>query len=311
MQWRQALSPARIVSLCCLLLLIIFASLSGTASAVTQPKNPQNGSVGIEGTIPTAAPKQAPTIAVPGNGQRFTGTPITVSGLCPKGLLIKIFSNNVFVGAVECTNGSYSIRVDIFSGRNDLVARAYDALDQASPDSNIVTVTFEDQQFNNFGSHMFLTSAYAKQGANPGETLSWPIVVGAGAPPYAISVSWGDNKQEDLVSVPNDGTFIVKHIYDNAGVFNLTVKGVDRNGTGAFLQLIGVANGAIQTSTKPKVDNTVANEQAKNVIFRAIAISMAIAIPLILASFFIGRKHQLLSLRRHLERSAEHMNEDR
>ena len=308
MRWRTALVPARIISLCCLLL-AIFAGLAGTASAVTQPKNPQNGSIGIEGTIPTAAPKQAPTIAVPGNGQRFTSTPITVSGLCPKGLLIKVFSNNVFVGAVECTNGSYTLKVDIFSGRNDLVARAYDSLDQASPDSNVVTITFEDQQFANFGSHMFLTSAYAKQGSNPGETLSWPIVVGAGAPPYAISVNWGDNKQEDLISVPNDGTFTVKHVYDSAGVFNLTVKGADKNGTSAFLQLIGVANGAIQSSTKPKVDNTAANENAKNTIFKAVAISMGIALPLILVSFFLGRKHQLLSLRRHLERSAERMDD--
>jgi len=308
MQWRKALVPARIISLCCLLL-AIFTGVSGTVSAVTQPKNPQNGSIGIEGTIPTAAPKQAPTIAVPGNGQRFTGTPITVSGLCPKGLLIKVFSNNVFVGSVECVNGSYSLKVDIFSGRNDLVARAYDSLDQASPDSNVVTVTFDDQQFANFGSHMFLTSAYAKQGANPGDTLSWPIVVGAGAPPYAISVNWGDNKQEDLISVPNDGTFVAKHVYDSAGVFNLTVKGADKNGTSAFLQLIGVANGAIQSSTKPKTENAAAKENAKNTIFKAIAISMAIALPLIISSFYLGRKHQLLSLRRHLERSAEHMDD--
>jgi hypothetical protein len=310
MQWRETLSPVRIISLCCLIILVTLAVvLPRTAHAVTQPKNPQNGSVGIEGTIPTAAPKQAPTIAVPGNGQTFSTTPITVSGLCPRGLLVKIFSNNVFVGSTDCTNGSYSIKVDIFSGRNDLVARAYDSLDQSSPDSNIVTVTFNDAQFAQFGSHMFLTSPYAKRGANPGEELDWPVVVGAGTPPYAISVDWGDNKQPDLVSLTADGTFTIKHVYDTAGIYNVTIKGADKNGTDAFLQVIGVANGAIQSSTAQKTNNTNTNVNDRGVIIKAAAVSSAISLPLVLSSFFIGQRYQLFSLRKHIEHSIQHVDD--
>ena len=310
MQWREVLSPIRIVSLCCLLILVALALwLPRKVHAVTQPQNPQNGSIGIEGTIPTAAPTQAPTIAVPGNGQTFTATPITVSGLCPKNLLVKIFSNNVFVGSAQCPNGSYSLQVDIFSGRNDLVARAYDSLDQASPDSNIVTVTFNDQQFVQFGSHMFLTSPYAERGANPGEELDWPIVVGSGSPPYAISVGWGDNKQEDLVSLTSDGTFTIKHIYDAAGIYNVTIKGVDKNGTSAFLQVIGVANGAIQSSVPAKTNATTTNTLSQAVVWKSIAVAGGVTLPLTAASFFIGQKFELFSLRRHLERSAERLDE--
>ena len=312
MQWREALSPTRIFSLCCLLILVALAVwLPRTAHAITQPQNPQSGSIGIEGTIPTAAPTQAPTIAVPGNGQTFTSTPITVSGLCPKGLLVKIFSNNVFVGSAECPNGSYSLQVDIFSGQNDLVARAYDALDQASPDSNVVTVTFNDQQFAEFGGHMLLTSPYAKRGANPGEELDWPVIASSGTPPYAISVDWGDNKQEDLISLTGDGTFTIKHVYDNAGVYNITVKGVDKNGTSAFLQIIGVANGAVQSSTPAKTaNNTTTTTSSTATIIKATAVSSAVSLPLITFSFLIGQKYQLFSLRRHLERSIERI-EDR
>lgn len=310
MQWRETFSPVRIVSLCCLIILVILATvLQSTAHAVQQPKNPQDGSIGIEGTIPTAAPKQAPTIAVPGNGQTFSTTPITVSGLCPKGLLVKIFSNNVFVGSADCTSGSYSLKVDIFSGRNDLVARAYDALDQASPDSNVVTVTFNDAQFIEFGAHMFLTSPYAKRGANPGEELDWPVVVGSGTPPYAISVDWGDNKQQDLVSLTADGTFTIKHIYDTAGIYNITIKGADKNGTDAFLQVIGVANGAIQSSTTQKTNNTNTTINDRGAIIKAAAVSSAISLPLVLSSFFLGKRYQLFSLRKHIERSIERVDE--
>ncbi|HKR81562.1 MAG TPA: hypothetical protein VJR27_01020 [Candidatus Saccharimonadales bacterium] len=310
MQWRETFSPVRVISLCCLVILVALAIwLPHKAHAVTQPQNPQNGSIGIEGTIPTAAPKQAPTIAVPTNGQTFTSTPITVSGLCPKGLLVKVFSNNVFVGSADCTSGSYSLKVDIFSGRNDLVARAYDALDQASPDSNVVTVTFNDAQFAQFGGHMFLTSPYAKRGANPGEQLEWPVIVGSGSPPYAISVDWGDNKQQDLVSLTADGVFTIKHVYDTAGVYNITIKGADKNGTDAFLQVIGVANGAIQSSTTQKTNNTATTVSDRGTIIKAAAVASGISLPLVLSSFFIGQRYQLFSLRKHIERSIQHIDE--
>ena len=68
--------------------------------------------------------------------------PVTVTGLCPDGLLVKLFKNNVFAGSVDCTKGSYSLKIDLFTGQNDLVARVYDSLDQPGPDSSIVRVRF-------------------------------------------------------------------------------------------------------------------------------------------------------------------------
>ena len=41
-------------------------------------------------------------------------------------------------------NGSYEVAIDLFSSKNDLVARHYDDLDQGGPDSNLVSVTFND-----------------------------------------------------------------------------------------------------------------------------------------------------------------------
>src|SRR5581483_7217463 len=189
------------------------------APAVAQAAT-QSGSVGVEGTVPGAPPTKGATITFPKSGQAFTANPVTVTGICPNGLLVKLFKNNVFGGAAQCSGGNFSIVTDLFSGRNDLVARVYDDLDQAGPDSNIVTVTFNDTR--GFNSNSFtLTSNYAKRGASPGETITWPIIISGGTPPYAITVSWGDSKAADLLSRPLAGSFDITHVYDNAGVYTI------------------------------------------------------------------------------------------
>src|SRR5437870_5805837 len=95
-------------------LLISSLAIVVPAYAVT---NPQSGSVGLEGTIPSPPPTRGATITVPSNGQSFSQLPITVRGLCPDNLLVKLFKNNVFGGSAQCTNGSYSIITDLFSGK--------------------------------------------------------------------------------------------------------------------------------------------------------------------------------------------------
>lgn len=253
---------------------------------------PQSGSIGLEGTISTAPPTRGATIAVPANGAVFTGVPITVSGLCPTGLLVKVFANNIFVGSTVCSNGSYSLQISLFSGQNDLVARVYDALDQAGPDSNTVTVTFNDAQFSQFGTQVSLSSVYAERGAPPGTELDWPVLLNGGTGPYAISVDWGDGSPSELISVANPGTVTLKHTYKTAGIYTVIVKATDKNGEIAFLQLVGQATGATQSnSTKSNNGNVVIE---KDVIWWP-AVAM---LPLILAAFWIGQRHGIDKIRR-------------
>jgi len=280
----------------CSALVLVMGLLPGTARAVD---NPQSGSVGVEGTIPSAPPGMAPTISTPVNGQTFTNLPVTVAGLCTSGLLIKIFANNIFVGSTQCVNGSYSLQIDLFSGRNDIVARAFDALDQPSPDSNIVTVIFNDTQFNpSGGALLLLTSNYAKRGANPGDTLTWPVILSGGTGPYAISVDWGDNKPQDLKSVQFPGTIDLAHIYDSAGVYTIIVRATDKNGLIAFLQLVAVANGAITSNAPGKTTPGCAVTLPK-----VLWLPAALTILLLPIAFWLGRRYELASLRKHLERA--------
>jgi len=295
---RRLLRLFRILAVCAFAMASFAFGVPGTAHAQSTEDNPQSGSVGIEGEIPSKPPATAPTINTPRTGQSFNTIPIDVNGLCTSGLIVKIFSNNVFVGSAECKNGSYTLKVDLFSGQNDLVARSYDSLDQPSPDSNIVTVTFNDSQYNPFGGALLsLTSNYARRGADPGKKLSWPVILSGGTSPYAISVDWGDGKSPDLISTAFTGTVDLSHVYNSAGVYRVIVKATDKNGLSAYLQLVAVANGATQSNSKSAPEKTI--------IQKVLWLPALICIPLIMLSFWLGQRYELATLRKHLEQQRD------
>jgi hypothetical protein len=284
-------------SFVCLLVVVLLAQVSHapTVRAVT---NPQNGSIGIEGIIGSAPPTQAATIVSPANGQVFTTIPITITGFCSGKLLVKIFSNNIFVGSTVCKNNSYSLKIDLFDGRNDIVARVFDALDQQGPDSPTITVTYNSAEFVKFGSIVSLTSQYALKGVSPGQKLTWPVIVNGGTAPYAISTDWGDGSSPDLASDSFPGIVNLAHVYKSSGTYNIVVKASDKNGTAAFLQLIGVATGAI-------INNNSGQNSSNGgtiVITKILWFPIIIGIPLAILSFWLGRRYELSALRKRIEK---------
>jgi hypothetical protein len=273
------------------------------SAAAPAPQNPKDGASGLQGRVQTPAPTSAATIATPSNGQAFSKMPITINGLCTSGLLVKLFANNIFIGSALCINGSYSLQADLFDGRNDLVARQFDALDQPGPDSNTVTVTYNNSAFENLNvPQLTLTSIYARKGADPGATLLWPITISGGTGPYAISVDWGDGKGQSLYSQSFAGTFNIDHIYQSAGQYVVIVKATDKNGLTAYLQLVGQANG----SGGSGASGSASKDGGTNVItiIKVLWIPAALMIPLILLSFWLGRRYELSALRKHLESEA-------
>ena len=270
----------------------------GGAHAVGSPNPSQSGSTGLQGTISSAPPTTPATINLPVNGQTVTSLPLTVSGACTTGLLVKVFSNNIFVGAVQCVNGSFSVQVDLFSGRNDLISRVYDALDQAGPDSNSVSVTYQDAQFSAFGARVSLTSLYAKKGADPGTQLVWPIILSGGTGPYAVSVDWGDGTAAELKSVPFAGSFDVSHVYKSAGVYRVVVKATDVNNQSAFLQIVGVANGKVTQGS------TTGTSGGGTVVVKKVFVwwPFAVLFVLTLITFWLGKRYELQAIHRQIER---------
>jgi hypothetical protein len=255
----------------------------------------QSGSTGIQGEVPGPPPSRGATIDIPSNGQTFSNLPITVSGLCPPNVLVEIYKNNVFAGSAECTNGSYSLQIDLFDGRNDLVAKVFDNLNQAGPNSNTVTVTYQSA-IPVGGQQIALTTQFSKRGANPGEILSWPITLTGGVGPYAISVDWGDKSNPDLISEAVPGNFNIQHTYAQAGVYKVTVKATDSKGDSAFLQLVAIANGPInQSGTNAANSNTII--EIKVLIWPVIVLFI-----LMLVAFYVGRRHQLEAIKNKLRK---------
>lgn len=275
-------------------LVSLIAIGSHAALAAPPPVNPQNGSVGLQGQVAGSPPTTGATITVPGNGQSFSSTPITVAGVCPNGLLVEIFKNNVFGGSVECTNGSFSLQVDLFDGRNDLVARVYDSLNQSGPDSATVSVNY-NPNLSISPARLLILSAYAKRGAQPDSTLTWPISLSGGVGPYAVSVDWGDKTNPDLISRAAAGDFNIDHIYKQAGAYIVIIKATDSKGAAAFLQVVGVGNGPIQQSTGNTNNQVIV--QTKIIWW-----PLVIAVILIIVSFWLGRRQQIQQIRIRLRK---------
>jgi len=253
-----------------------------------------SGSVGLSATKPAAPPTVGATISSPVNGANLTTSPFEVTGICPNDLLVKLFKNNVFAGSVICANGSFSITTDLFSGSNEIVARVYDALDQEGPVSNTVTINYANNTSNaGIANRIQLTSNYAKRGANPKETLVWPIIISGGTGPYAISVDWGDNKTS-LYSTPNAGQFNIEHQYDNSGIYRVVISAADANGITAFLQVVAVANGPLsQIST---AGSSQINQSTTKVLWQP-TVAM---VPAVVSTFWLGKLYEVRRIKKAL-----------
>jgi hypothetical protein len=284
----------RIKLLLAVVLMLLPLSLPFSARALTQ----QNGSVGVEGKVPSAAPSSAPTINIPSNGQSFSTLPVTVSGFCPNNTVVEIYKNNVFAGSAQCQGGSYKLQIDLFDGRNDLIARAFDDLNQASPDSATVTVNFSSP-IPSIGPRISLTSQFSKRGANPGSILTWPITLSGGTGPYAFTIDWGDKTNPDLFSRQIDGNFDIHHTYAQAGVYNILIRASDANGNLAFLQVVGIGNGPIQQQNR-SANNIISTVNTKVPLLPIILLTI-----LVFVSFWLGRRHQLEDIRRRLRQGED------
>ncbi len=281
------------------LLLALFVQVC-SVSAITRIPDPDPipGSYGLEATKPQPPPTVGASISTPANGATFTESPITINGICPKGLLVEVFNNGVMAGAVMCTDGSFSLQVSLFAGTNELKVIDYDDLGQAGPESSVITVTYKDTNLTAFGQLITLTSSYGRRSAAAGSTLSWPLQLSGGTGPYAFSIDWGDGSKPDLKSQALAGVVTISHVYKNAGIYQVNIKVTDVNGVSAFLQVIAVANGKVDASVAAGGSKNKDDEGTKTAAKPQILwLPTAIALVLLLPSFWLGRLSQMVSIR--------------
>lgn len=222
-------------------------------------ENPTGASVGVSALVSGPAPTRGAQIFSPRTGSRFSTSPVTVSGSCPRDLIVSIFKNNVFAGSAVCSReGAFSLPVDLFDGENILIARVEDALGQRGPDSGPVTVTYASPTFQSgpgggFGKQLFVQAPYATKGATVGEKVTWRFSILGGTAPYAVSWDWGDGKT-DLEIARAEGMISRTHTYDRPGNYRVVIRVTDAAGNSAIIQVVtivvGESTAAIGASSK-------------------------------------------------------------
>jgi hypothetical protein len=270
-----------------------------TANVAASDPGPEAGSVGLSGTMPKAAPTTAATIGGPGDKQHFGTSPITVSGTCPLGTMVEVYKNDIFAGSAHCDDQeTYTLKIDLLIGQNVLIARVYDALNQAGPDSNAVTVFYDavppqldSLSFMNFNDRQLLLNTDAiYRGIFPNQLLNIPINIIGGTPPFAVNVEWGDSTNK-VLSRSDNLAFNAGHTYRKPGTYEISIQATDAQGHIAFLQVAAIVNGtpaAIASSNA--ATKTPANQLL--VLWPLYAI-----IATIVASFWLGEQREKRVLR--------------
>jgi hypothetical protein len=278
-----------------LLVLIVGLTMASCAAPNLSEASPgpAAGSVGLTGTVPKAPPKVGATITSPTNGQHFSTSPITVSGGCTAKTLIEVYKNDIFAGSALCEdNGTYSFKVDLLVGKNDLVARLYDVLNQAGPDSNTVTVYYDALPVQtaplsllNFNDRQLLLNTDSiYRGVFPDQLLNIPIDVIGGSPPYAINVQWGDSNNK-VIARSDNLSFNAGHTYHKPGTYQITLQASDSQGRVAFLTVAAIVNGKPAVAAASTGSNNPANKLL--VLWPVLASAATIVV-----SFWLGERRE-------------------
>lgn len=286
-------------SLVVVLVLVCILLAAASRSVALAAADPVTGSNTVHAVVPGPTPTTPPVITNIPTGTTYTNNdPVTVSGTCPNGTLIKIFKNEVLAGTTLCQNGRFSLQIDLFLGSNTLIVRAYNNLDNSGPESApvVVTKTLAGINLSEVGRQLFVTTEVYFKGVNVGEILSWPLTIGGGQAPYAISVAWGDGTT-DLISRGTEGTFTIQHAYQepgngDKGSYNVTIMVTDAAGNKSFIHLVSIIGGQkpnIATSIKQGYDWSSALRIAWQIV--------AVAI-LAVFSFWLGERRELHLLRK-------------
>lgn len=263
-----------------------------TVQAATPYDGPESGYIGLSGVMPGKPPTTAATIDNPTNGQRFSATPITVSGTCPQNTLVEIFKTDIFAGSTVCdSTGKYTLEIDLLIGENRLVAKVYDALNQPGPDSNIVTVFYDAlpiqfgplPSFDFGGAQLLINTDAVIRGVFPDKEMNMRIDLIGGRPPYAVNVQWGDSTNKVIPRGDNIG-FTVNHTYKKPGIYQIGIQASDADGRVAFLTIASIVNG------QPDAAATATTQNKQNTLLMLWPLYTAIVTAVI--SFWLGEKRE-------------------
>lgn len=270
------------------LLALVGLTLLIVSLAIVAPGNADSSSIDVNGVVPGPPPADAPDITSPTDGAQVSNQQISVSGSCTPSLTVVVTDDQSGRGSTTCDpSGSFSLTISLFSGSNPLAAYQLDDLNQSSPTSATVTVTYQPAGGTS-------SPATLAGGANPtsaataGSSASSPAAPAAGVPgqftvtapyrfdgiqsgqsfilhgdleggtaPYAVHIDWGDRNQM-LLSRATAGPFATQHTYTTAGRFTIRLTASDAAGLTTYYQTTAAVGGAVPVKpTTPAKPSTV------------------------------------------------------
>ena len=243
-----------------------------------------SGDVAVTATVPGSAPNVGVVITSPVNGANLVDQNLVeVSGTCANGLFVVIKNNGQLAGSTICTSaGIFVLQIQLHPGNNTISALNYDSLNQPGPITPVVVVyltvttpvvepaapapelpsipsivpgVFPDIT----GCDVYKLADLSVGGEVRAAVVCIPrtfaavqsqtigFFVWGGVPPYAVSIDWGDDSADTLLSLPNQIYKTEAFSYDRAGVYNIVLRVRDSNGREAVVQTAVQVTGQPQT----------------------------------------------------------------
>lgn len=307
-QQTHSLKQNRVVYITIGVILLLFAGLLTVATNMALAvADSQQGQIQVNGLVAGPPPTQAAVINSPIGEQRFTNKTITVSGTCPNGTFVQIYKNSLFAGTVACSFGAFSLPVDLVLGRNDLVAKVIDNINQYGPDSSVVTLYLDiapgdevevggttEQSTATTASDLLLDVTKLYQGGLPNQKIKLDIKILGGVSPYAMYINWGDGKT-DLVLQSQAGEVTQFHSYDTPGNYQISIEATDAAKNKASIQTVAIINGEFKVSAP-----LILKDPEKALPLLATVWQVYIVVVLAILSFSLGEKRMLRLQRKQL-----------
>jgi len=252
-----------------LLLVAVVAGFFITVTAVARAQTvTESGSITIGATVPGPPPTQGAQITSAAQQAIFQTNPISLSGTCEPGTIVRIWRNGVMAGSTFCSpSGTFQLQIDLVRGRNDLQARNFDALEQAGPDTPELVVIYQPAAIlsraytsgeaqSDILTALQLSTDYSFRGLKPQVEFSWPFTIIGGKQPYAVKSDWGDKTAVKQQTISTAGKVDLYYTYARAGRYQIKQTANDAAGQTAFLQLAAVVDGFVSSPLGPILTDT-------------------------------------------------------
>jgi hypothetical protein len=218
--------------------------------------------------------------------------PTLVSGTCLANTFVVVYNDGTLSSSAICKSDStFTLNVQLHSGKNSLSAKNFDNLNQPGPATPTVNIIFTsvDVVANNVPQPVLPETPVIIPGVTPGiaecaaykAPLNLPlggqphvavvcvprsieqntdhqigVLVWGGSPPYALNFAWGSG-DSTLLSVDAPGYRTVKVHYASSGIYTINIQVTDRLSSAATGQsAIQVTN---TTTTVPPTLSQIIN----------------------------------------------------